>query len=229
MPVKAKAPQTSSTVLTLNINDLYEEPVKVVSLPEVKQPEIVVPPIMVRIRNCESGGNYQAQNSRSTASGAYQFIDGTWNNYKGYAKAKLAPEYIQDEYAVLIYNKSGTRPWNASINCWGQKVSVRRNLTVNSSVYYSERNSLAYNCVTYARSIGANVPSGYGYARNLPIQTKTPYVGATIVTYESSAGHVGMVIAVENGVVHIQDGNYRRGYATKRTLPITSGLIKGYI
>lgn len=202
---------------------------KTISLPEVKEPEIVLPDILLKIRYCESKDDYTAQNSRSTASGAFQFIDGTWNNYKGYAKAKLAPAYVQDEYALLTYQKSGTRPWNASSYCWNPKRLNSASLTVNSAVYWQERNSLAYNCVTYARSIGANVPGGYGYARNIPVSTKTPYVGATIVTYESSAGHVGKVIAIEGNLIHIQDGNYKRGYATKRTLPLDSRLIKGYL
>lgn len=46
----------------------------------------------------ESGGNYQARNP-SGASGAYQFMPGTWANYKGYANAADAPPAIQDEKA----------------------------------------------------------------------------------------------------------------------------------
>ena len=74
--------------------------------------------ILERIKKCESGGNYQAQNKSSTASGAYQFLDSTWNNYGGYAKARLAPPSVQDRKAVETYNRSGTRPWNASKSCW---------------------------------------------------------------------------------------------------------------
>lgn len=75
--------------------------------------------ILERIKQCESGGNYQAQNRSSTASGAYQFLDSTWNGYGGYQKARLAPPAVQDQKARETYNRSGTRPWESSRSCWG--------------------------------------------------------------------------------------------------------------
>ena len=46
---------------------------------------------LAAIKFCESSNNYQAQNPSSTASGAYQFLDTTWQGLsaaKGYSKAK---------------------------------------------------------------------------------------------------------------------------------------------
>lgn len=53
---------------------------------------------------CESGGNYKAENPTSTASGAYQIIDGTWNGFGGYRHAADAPRNVQDLKAAIIWN-----------------------------------------------------------------------------------------------------------------------------
>lgn len=63
-------------------------------------------PILDTIKERESGGNYQAQAKTSSASGAYQFIDETWQTWQrksgvgtNYTKAKFAPPEIQDKVA----------------------------------------------------------------------------------------------------------------------------------
>ena len=63
---------------------------------------------LLGLRLHESGGDYTAENggtrgSRgggdSSASGAYQYLDGTWGGYRGYKYAGAAPASIQDERA----------------------------------------------------------------------------------------------------------------------------------
>lgn len=85
----------------------------------------------LRIRSCESGPNgyatggraldynYTEQNAHSTASGAWQFLDSTWDNFRGYHRAMYAPPAVQDEKARLTFAADGNVPWYASRSCWG--------------------------------------------------------------------------------------------------------------
>jgi hypothetical protein len=53
--------------------------------------------VMNGIKLQESGGSYTSESSWSSASGAYGYIDSTWNNYGGYSRAKYAPKLVQDQ------------------------------------------------------------------------------------------------------------------------------------
>ena len=60
----------------------------------------------------ESGGDYTAENPTSTASGKYQFLDGTWNGYGGYQHASDAPPAVQDAKACEVWNNGqGASNW----------------------------------------------------------------------------------------------------------------------
>jgi hypothetical protein len=71
-----------------------------------------------RIKSCESSGNYRALNPSSTASGAWQILDGTWAGFGGYPRAYLAPPEVQDAKALQLFRTRGTEPWDASYGCW---------------------------------------------------------------------------------------------------------------
>ena len=72
------------------------------------------------VRRHESGGNYQAKNPVSTASGAYQFLDSTWRTmsaragHSGYGSARSAPPHIQDAVAVYTVNSGWASAWNGT-------------------------------------------------------------------------------------------------------------------
>lgn len=77
------------------------------------------PPILTRIRACESGGDYTARNPRSSAAGAWQFLGSTWASVTGSpAPASAYPPATQDAAAVKLYRRSGTSPWSPSRHCW---------------------------------------------------------------------------------------------------------------
>ena len=56
--------------------------------------------LLETIRTLESGGDYAAESQTSSASGAYQFVDGTWAGYGGYQHASAAPAAVQDAKAA---------------------------------------------------------------------------------------------------------------------------------
>lgn len=77
--------------------------------------------ILTRIKACESGGSYSAQNPTSSASGAYQFLTSTWRSLPaaaGYSTAASAPAAVQDQAARQLFAQQGTSPWLASASCW---------------------------------------------------------------------------------------------------------------
>lgn len=65
-------------------------------------------------------GGYGAQNPRSSASGAYQFIDSSWRTlsaragHPGYARAKYAPWWAQDAVILHTVNSGGRSHWNGT-------------------------------------------------------------------------------------------------------------------
>lgn len=82
---------------------------------------------LAKIKYCESGGNYQAVNASSGASGAYQFLDSTWRSLSaasGYSTAASAPASVQDAAAQELYAQMGTSPWAASSSCWSSMTSA---------------------------------------------------------------------------------------------------------
>jgi hypothetical protein len=67
--------------------------------------------VLATIRAIESGGDYTAESTTSSASGAYQFIDSNWGGYGGFARASHAPPAVQDakaaEWAGAILARNG--------------------------------------------------------------------------------------------------------------------------
>jgi Transglycosylase-like domain len=75
-----------------------------------------LPPCAVKQR--ESGGDYRADNPNSTACGAWQIIDSTWDNYGGYSSACDAPPEVQDAKAAELWaDGAGCDHWSETDGC----------------------------------------------------------------------------------------------------------------
>ena len=83
-------------------------------------------PVMLEIAYCESGVqtptdcygpiNPAAKNPRSTATGVFQILIGTWNAYGCTGERTNAADNIA--CAKKIHDARGTRDWNASKHAW---------------------------------------------------------------------------------------------------------------
>lgn len=120
-PVTTTAPTTSSTTTTTTAAPTTTTHTHA---PRVARRRVVSEGMpgqdvtLEAIARCESGGDYQAENPTSTASGKYQVLDSTWNGYGGYERASDAPPEVQEAWAREAYARAGTAPWRASRSCW---------------------------------------------------------------------------------------------------------------
>jgi len=79
--------------------------------------------IGLKIAFCESSYRPNISHTNSSATGLFQIINSTWlENRKKMGlptnlNLRLDP-YENTRTAYFIYQKRGTRPWNASVGCW---------------------------------------------------------------------------------------------------------------
>ena len=121
------------------------------------------------VKNFETGGSanpYTARNPTSTASGAYQFTNSTWQRYAGsaitsqYATAADAPPAVQDAVFQTAVSQNGLRDWT----CPGCNSALTNYLAANPG----QANLPAFNTTLTASNNGAGSaqtpnPLGGGY------------------------------------------------------------------
>ncbi len=83
-------------------------------------------------------------------------------------------------------------------------------------------------CVNYVKS-RLGMTGSIGMARNWPTNSKEPHIGGVVVTYESGAGHVALIIGLEGDNLVLDEANYSRcRHTSGRRLNKHSGVIKGF-
>lgn len=95
------------------------------------------------VQHFESGGNYGAVSATSTASGAYQFTNPTWQQYAGqlgitqYPTAASAPAAVQDQVFGQAVSQNGLGDWLCP-NCDpGLSAAVAQNPSLTSLPTFS--------------------------------------------------------------------------------------------
>lgn len=94
---------------------------------QAERSSIQLDPFLTCVRHHESDrgpwphtNGYAAQNPVSSASGAYQYLRGTWvtvsarAGYGGYPTAASAPPHVQDAVAMWHYKNLGPSAWAGS-------------------------------------------------------------------------------------------------------------------
>ena len=67
--------------------------------------------VLARIAQCESGGDPTAVSADRRYYGKYQFSRATWRSVGGRGNPARASEAEQDQRALTLYEREGTRPW----------------------------------------------------------------------------------------------------------------------
>jgi len=82
-------------------------------------------------------------------------------------------------------------------------------------------------CVPFARDVSGITISGT--ARNVSVNSSEPHVGDILISYDSSAGHASVVVAIEGDHLRVRDRNWIPGWVTEHLVPINSSRIKGFV
>lgn len=97
---------------------IYKPKVKKVYKKVTKSAKVGLSSIARCIGKYESGNNPKAQNGTTTASGYYQFVNGTWNHYGGYPTAADAPLSVQTAKFYQIWDGGrGAHHWVVAHKC----------------------------------------------------------------------------------------------------------------
>jgi hypothetical protein len=70
-----------------------------------------LPGVLLRIAECESGGDPTALSPSGRYRGKYQFRTSTWRELGGEGDPAEAPEWLQDRIALKLYRRAGSSPW----------------------------------------------------------------------------------------------------------------------
>ena len=82
-----------------------------------------IPPVLVRIAKCESGGSHYGQSgqvliNKTQDIGKYQIHVPIWGKKATEMGLNLAVEEDNEKFALWLYENYGSEPWVYSKKCW---------------------------------------------------------------------------------------------------------------
>lgn len=106
----------------------YIQPVVELTVKQKVEKEFIDAPQMVKIASAESRFIATAKNPNSSASGVFQILRGTWNGNKYNPACSVLGDFDTYKFDVdknikcarILYEDSGTSPWNESKYVWGK-------------------------------------------------------------------------------------------------------------
>lgn len=115
--LKSRTPEKEKSEIPTNQGNCFDY------VPKYAQMYGVDPGLMTRIIKAESGGNPNAKNKNSTASGCAQFIRSTWEGtLRQMGEPYVSPFNAEINVKALAFkiSRGGIRAWDASKNKWGK-------------------------------------------------------------------------------------------------------------
>jgi hypothetical protein len=144
--------------------------------------------------------------------------------------AHAETENLYEQQDKAVYQNTSGIPAQSDYEAYLEKESSakRRSVGNNKSASLATYSGGYCSCIKYAQSIGLGI-SGYGYARNYPVNSHTPAQSGFVLTRESVYGHIAYYV-LQGGNLVLQEANYSKcRLTTGRILPVNSSLIRGYI
>lgn len=95
-------------------------------------------------------------------------------------------------------------------------------------------NPYPYGWCTWYVAQQKGIHTSFGNAKEWPVNSQTPQVGAVMVTYESWRGHVAFVESVNGDQITVSEMNFGKGFSmfgkvSKRTVNIRLIPLKGFL
>lgn len=83
-------------------------------------------------------------------------------------------------------------------------------------------------CINFTKVTLGITDEVWGYPNLMQATSANPYVGGLVLTKESKWGHVAVITATTETTITVVESNHTPCAITTRTIPLSSGIIRGF-